>query len=94
MIELAYKDATYRHKASEIIFPHQLEYLQPGPGTRLILTFFAGPRTTWGEWANTAVGLEEFTLRWDNVALNFVLRIVRVPGPPLGIGALKIVVVS
>ena len=55
----------------------------------MILSYFAGPHTTWGEWANTAVGLEEFTLRWDNVALNFALNIIGQSGTTLGIGNLK-----
>ena len=89
VIGFAYRDATNRHHASEKINPNQLEYVQPGPGTRVILSYFAGPHTTWGEWANTAVGLEEFTLRWDNVALNFALNVIGQSGTMLGIGNLK-----
>ena len=63
--------------------------MQPGPGTRVILTYNAGPQTTWGEWADTAVALEEWTLRWDIVALNFASNIIGESGPPSGVGTLK-----
>ena len=63
--------------------------MQAGPGARVILTFNAGPQTTWGEWADTAVALEEWTLRWDIVALNFALNILGESGPPLGVGSLQ-----
>ena len=89
VIGYAYGDATNRHHASERITTYPLEYVQRGLGTRVMLSFHAGPMTTWGEWANTVVGLEEFTLRWDNVALSFALNIVGESGPSLGVGSLK-----
>ena len=71
-----------------------LEYVERGPGTRVMLSWFPGPQTTWGEWANTVVGLEEFAFRWDNIALNFVLNIVGDSGPALGVGSVRNIVVS
>ena len=89
----AYSEATNLHYASERIPVRPLLYVQRGSGLRVALSYYAGPQTTWGEWANTAVGLEEFTLRWDNVALNFALNTIGEPYPPLGIGSLNSVIV-
>ena len=74
----AYLDATTRHQASERIltFGYPLRYVQHGfgPGTRVLISFRPGPGViTWGEWANAVVALEDFTWRWDNVALNFLV---------------------
>ena len=63
--------------------------MQAGPGARVILTFNAGPQTTWGEWADTVVALEEWTLRWNIVALHFALNMLGESGPPLGVGSLQ-----
>ena len=53
----------------------------------MLVSFIPGPEViTWGDWANTVVALEDFMLRWDNVALNFVVRMEGEGGKRLGIG--------
>ena len=44
--------------------------------------------STWGYLADTIVAMEEFMLRWDNVALSFSLNTKGSFGPTLGSGAL------
>ncbi len=86
VVENAYNDASRRHPASERINVYPLLYVQRGLGTRVALSFYPHPEVTWGDWANCVVGLEVFSMRWDNVALNFYLNIVGVSDESLGIG--------
>ena len=93
VIDMVYFDAT-RRLAREVMQLRPYRWSENWSGNNTTITFYPNLLSTWGYLADTIVALEEFMLRWDNVALCFSLNTIGSFGPTLGSGALDASMVS